>query len=195
MSTVANLEGAMGQAVERYAKPLQAPLAFAFNDTFVTARHVLQSRPLKIDGEELQDFIDQITALRFLNEGSEILSAPKGINFNRDELIGIFKNVNKLLRKEGLRDGYERFSAFSEILFLKLIDEFEKLSEHKGEERRFDDRFLWSHFIHKFRNDDQGLLDFVSGSVWAKLQKNTEIFLTVHSISRKPPRSRRLLTR
>lgn len=166
-----DLEGAMGQAVERYAKPLQAPLAFAFNDTFVTARHVLQSRPLKIDGEELQDFIDQITALRFLNEGSEILSAPKGINFNRDELIGIFKNVNKLLRKEGLRDGYERFSAFSEILFLKLIDEFEKLSEHKGEERRFDDRFLWSHFIHKFRNDDQGLLDFVSGSVWAKLQK------------------------
>ena len=166
-----DLEKAMDQAIERYAKPLQAPLAFAFNDTFVTARHVLQGRPLKIDGEELQDFVDQITALRFLNEGSEILSAPKGINFNRDELIGIFKNVNKLLRKEGLRDGYERFSAFSEILFLKLIDEFEKLSDHKGEKRRFDNRFLWSHFIQKYCNDDQGLLDFVSGSVWAKLQK------------------------
>ena len=161
----------MEQAVERYAKPLQAPLAFAFNDTFVNARHVLQNRPLKIDGEELQDFVDQITALRFMNEGSEILSSPKGINFNRDELVGIFKNVNKPLRKEGLRDGYERFSAFSEILFLKLIDEFEKLSEHKGETRRFHDRFLWSHFIHKFRNYDQGLLDFVSGSVWKQLQK------------------------
>lgn len=165
-----DLEKAMGQAIERYAKPLQAPLAFAFNDTFVTARHVLQSRPLKIDGEEIQDFIDQITALRFMNEGSEILSAPKGINFTRDELIGIFKNVNKLLRKEGLRDGYERFSAFAEILFLKLIDEFEKLNEHKGDKRRFEDRFLWGHFIHKYGNDDQALLDFISDSVWSKLR-------------------------
>lgn len=166
-----NLEKAMTQAVERYAKPLQAPLAFAFNDTFVTTRHILQGRPLKIDGEELQDFTDQLTALRFLNEGSEILSAPKGINFSRDELINIFKRVNKLLRKEGKRDGFERFSVFAEILFLKLIDEFEKLNIHSGGNRRFEDRFLWSNFIKKFHNDDQALLDFITGSVWDKLRK------------------------
>lgn len=164
-----DLDKAMAQATELYAKPLQAPLVFAFNETFVTTKNIIQNRPLKIDGEEVQDFVDQITALRFLREGSEILSAPKGINFNRDELIAIFKGVNKLLRKEGLRDGYERFSAFAEILFLKLIDEFENLSEHKGEARRFDDRFLWNHFIRKYHNDDQALLDFISDSVWRKL--------------------------
>lgn len=155
----------------------------------------MQSRPLKIDGEELQDFIDQITALRFLNEGSEILSAPKGINFNRDELIGIFKNVNKLLRKEGLRDGYERFSAFSEILFLKLIDEFEKLSEHKGEERRFDDRFLWSHSSINSAMTIKDRRTSFQDMCGQSCKKNTEIFLTVHSILRKPPRLRPLLTR
>lgn len=166
-----SLDKAMEQAITRYAKPLQTPLAFAFNDTFVVAHHVFQSRPLKIDGEELQDFIDQVTALRFINEGAEILSAPEGINFSRDELIKIFQNVNNLLRNEGLRDGYERFSAFAEILFLKLIDEFEKLNAHQGEGRRFEERFLWSQFTHKFRNDDQGLLDFITGSVWQSLQK------------------------
>lgn len=166
-----DLDKAMEQAVERYAKPIQAPLAFAFNDTFVTARHVFQGRPLKIDGEELQDFIDQLTALRFINDGAEILSAPKGINFTRDELIDIFKDVNKLLRKEGKRDGYERFSAFAEILFLKLIDEYERLREHKGEKRQFEDRLLWSNFIQKYHKDDQGMLDFISGTVWTKLRE------------------------
>jgi len=101
-----SLDKAMEQAIELYAKPLQAPLSFAFNETFVLARHVMQSRPLKIDGEELQDFIDQATALRFMAEGAEILSAPRGINFTREELLVIFKKVNNILRKEGLRDGY-----------------------------------------------------------------------------------------
>ncbi|MCC8399470.1 MAG: hypothetical protein LN563_02710, partial [Rickettsia endosymbiont of Platyusa sonomae] len=81
------LDKGMNQAIEKYAKPLQIPLVFVFNETFVFARHTLQSRPLKIDGEELQDFVDQFTSLRFINEGAEILSTPKGINFTRDELM------------------------------------------------------------------------------------------------------------
>ncbi|MBI5456853.1 N-6 DNA methylase [Candidatus Kaiserbacteria bacterium] len=180
-----DLDKALEQAVERYAKPIQAPLAFAFNDTFVTAHHVLQGRSLKIDGEELQDFIDQLTALRFVNEGAEILSAPKGINFTRDELVDIFKRVNKLLRKEGLRDGYERFSAFAEILFLKLIDEFERLSVHKGDEQRFEERYLWGNFVHRFKNDDKALLDFIGDSVWSKLRNEYgDIFDTPFSVKK-----------
>ncbi|UCM86248.1 MAG: N-6 DNA methylase [Rickettsia endosymbiont of Culicoides impunctatus] len=165
------LDKGMNQAIEKYAKPLQIPLVFVFNETFVLARHTLQSRPLKIDGEELQDFVDQFTSLRFINEGAEILSTPKGINFTRDELMDTFKSVNNLLRKEGLRDGYERFSAFSEILFLKLIDEYETLTDHVKGIRRLEDRFLWKNFINKYYNDNQALLDFISDSVWKKLRE------------------------
>ncbi len=179
-----SLDVAMDQAIDKYAKPLQCPLAFAFNDTFVTAR-LMQDRPLKIDGEELQDFIDQATALRFFYEGAELLSAPADINFTREELISIFKKINNSLRKEGLRDGYERFSAFAEILFLKLIDEFEKLSQHKGNAKRFENRLLWSHFTLRFTNDNQGLLDFVSDSVWKRLQEEFgDIFSRPLSIKR-----------
>lgn len=162
------LDSAMLQA-EKYARAIQAPLVFAFNDTFVIAKHLEQSRPLKIDGEELQDFTDQLTALRFIQEGAEILSAPKGINFTRDELLDVFKTTNKKLRKDGLRDGYERFSAFAEILFLKLVDESERLNEHSGQGRSVDKRFCWSEFTKQYSGE--ALFDFVKDSVWERMRK------------------------
>jgi type I restriction enzyme M protein len=162
------LDDALKQG-EKYAKAINAPLVFAFNDTFVVAKSLEQQRPLKIDGEELQDFVDQLTSLRFIHEGPEILSAPKGINFSREELLAIFKQINKKLRKDGLRDGYERFSAFAEILFLKLVDESEKLNEHRGRERKIPKRFCWSDFTNKYTG--QELFDFVSDSVWGQMKK------------------------
>lgn len=162
------LDDALKQG-EKYAKAINAPLVFAFNDTFVITKHLTQQgRPLKIDGEELQDFTDQLSSLRFIHEGAEILSTPKGINFSREQLLEIYKKINKKLRKDGLRDGYERFSAFAEILFLKLVDESEKLKEHKGTARLHPKRYCWSSFIEK---KGQDLFDFVSGSVWAQMQK------------------------
>ena len=171
-----DLNKAIGQAIERYAQPLQIPIVFAFNDTFVTAHHVFQNKSLKIDGEELQDFIDHRTTLRFVNEGAEILSTPKGLNFSREELLIVFKKINNLLRKEGLRDGYERFSAFAEILFLKFIDEFSQINKKSGKPL-LSDRYLWRNFFEKYKNDDAELFDFVSSSVWKKLQNEFgEIF-------------------
>jgi type I restriction enzyme M protein len=175
-----DLDVAMNQAVKLYAEPLNVPLAFAFNDTFVVAKYVSNSRPLKIDGEELQDFIDQITSLRFIHEGSEILSQPKGVNYTREELLDIFKSANKLLRKEGLRDGFERLSAFSEVLFLKLIDESERLNEHRNLPRKLDKKYCWSEFTKK---KNGVLLDFISDTVWKQLGKTCgDIFKTPFSI-------------
>lgn len=176
-----DLDRAMQKTIQCYAQPLSIPLAFSFNNTFVLTRHTLKSRPLKIDGEELQDFIDQFTSLRFINEGPEILSAPKGLNFSRDDLIQIFKETNNLLRKEGLRDGYERFSAFAEILFLKLIDESERLNEHRGIKRTIEKRYCWSSFVSGYKGQD--LLDFIQGSVWSRLkQQYGDIFSSSLSI-------------
>ena len=189
-----DLDVAMNQAVTRYAQPLSVPLVFVYNEIFVAGQHVNQSRPLKIDGEQLQDFVDQATALRFINEGAEILSAPKDINFNRDELISIFKGVNNLLRKDGLRDGYERFSAFSEILFLKLIDEFEKLNKHRNLPSRFDGRYLWSSFVQRFNNNDSDMLDFISNTVWPHLRSiYGDIFESEFSIN-KPGTLKRIVS-
>ena len=87
---------------------------------------------------------------------------------SREQLLKIFKKINNLLRKEGLRDGFERFSAFAEILFLKLIDERESLREHGGTPRKIDQRYCWSSFINRYNNKE--LVDYIKDSVWKKLQ-------------------------
>ncbi len=190
-----DLNKAMSQAIELYGKPLGVPLAFAFNDTFVTAKHINQNRPLKIDGEELQDFIDQFMSLRFIREGAEILSAPKGINFSREDLLAIFKRTNNLLRKEGLRDGYERFSVFAEILFLKLVDESERLNEHRGLPRTIEENFCWSEFTAPNKYTDDELLTFIQDSVWTRLRKKYGDIFNSHLAIRNSSTLREIIER
>src|SRR5438309_2111678 len=60
-----SLDAAIKQAEERYAKPLNAPLVFAYNGTFVETRHLYNNHSLKIDGEDVRQFIDHYTSLRF----------------------------------------------------------------------------------------------------------------------------------
>ena len=155
-----DLDKALQQAID-YANPLSVPLVFACNKTFAIAQHVSQGDPLKIDGEEIQDFIDELTSLRFIEEGAEIRSTPLGMNITRDGLIETFNDVNNILRNDGLREGYERFSTFSDILFLKFIDESEVLKRLIGEE------YCWSEFQNY---PDRQLLSYVRDTVWKRLQ-------------------------
>jgi len=162
-----DLDAALRQATNDYAVPLNAPLVFAFNDAVVRTVHCPTKRPLKVDGAELQEFIDQSLALRFVHEGPEILSVPEEIQLSREELRSIFEDANDLLREEGLRQGLERFTIFADILFLKLIDEVEALQEHEGKKRRIPVEYCWSHFK---RMDDQSMFRYVTETVWDQMQ-------------------------
>lgn len=66
-----SLESAINQAEDHYARPLNAPIIFAYNDTFVATRFLHNGRPLKLDGEDVRQFIDHYTSLRFVNEGPD----------------------------------------------------------------------------------------------------------------------------
>ena len=163
-----SLEEALNQAEERYAAPLNAPLIFAYDDTFVATRFLHNRRSLKIDGEDVRQFIDHYTALRFINEGPEILSAPQSVQVSRDELIRIFKRQANLLREAGLTAGLERFGAFSDILFLKLMDEMCQIREHAGEDPPIPQHLRWSDF--KDRNADRKL-EYVRDVVWEEMNE------------------------
>ena len=169
-----SLENALDQAEERYAAPLNAPLIFAYNDTFVATRYLHNKRPLKIDGEDVRQFIDHHTSLRFVNEGAEILSAPESVQISREELIRIFKRQANLLRQAGVQAGLERFGVFSDILFLKLIDEMCQKSEHAGEDAPIPLYLRWSGFKDRPINDK---FEFVRDVVWGEMnQRYNDIF-------------------
>ena len=93
------------------------------------------------------------TALRFINEDPEILSAPQSVQLSREELIRIFKRQADLLREAGLQAGLERFGAFSDILFLKLMDEMCQIREHAGEDAPIPTHLRWSEFKDRTRDN------------------------------------------
>lgn len=169
------LSKTLDEAEEKYAKPLEIPLIFAYNDTFITSRYLYNSKPLKIDGEDIRQFIDHYTALRFINEGSEILSAPPHIQHSREQLILIFKKASKLLREAGLQAGLERFSAFSDILFLKIMDEACELDIHAGKQPKIPDHARWSYFA-KIKSKNEKLA-YIRDSVWKTMNTTYKAIL------------------
>lgn len=163
-----SLEEAFKQAFELYAKKLNAPIVFVSNDSFVQAKYLKNHQPLKIDWEELQDFVDQYTCLRFIKEdSSDIFSTIKSTGTTREEILKRFKEANNLLREEWLRQWFERFTALADILFLKLFDEWEKDRERRKQSRLLDEKYSWSAFVEK---DTPTMLDFIKDSVWWQLR-------------------------
>ncbi|PCF48220.1 type I restriction enzyme HsdR N-terminal domain-containing protein [Staphylococcus delphini] len=126
-----DIEKASSQAIE-YARCIKAPLAFVTNDTNILGFDVISNNVLKIDNMPLQRFVDESLLLRFIQEGDDLISKPISEKLNKAEILNIFKKINDLLRKEGLRTGHERFSAISDLLFLKLLSEDSNLGEYTG---------------------------------------------------------------
>lgn len=121
------LDSALQQGID-YAQKLNAPLVFATDGVFCRSYHTLARTTPKLNGEDLDEFIREATALEFLKKSEVNTISPK-IQYNRKELIKIFDEANNMLRGDGLRAGIERFGEFANILFLKLISESEDIKK------------------------------------------------------------------
>jgi len=111
-----------------YAKALNAPLVFATDGVFCKSYHTKFDKAPILNGDEIDEFLREVTALKFLNEWNINTVSPK-VQYDRKELIKIFDEANNMLRGDGLRAGIERFGEFSNILFLKLISESEQIKK------------------------------------------------------------------
>jgi len=130
------------QALEQginYAKSIEVPLVVATNGEFTKAYHINFQRTLTLNGEEVKDFFTEKEALRFI-EQPHLITQENKVVLSRRELIKIFAEANDLLRKKGLQAGDERFSEFSNILFLKIISEIEEDKENPTVEKNH----LWN---------------------------------------------------
>lgn len=124
------IDKALSQGIH-YAKALNAPIVFATDGVFCKSHHVKYNKTPLLNGEEIDEFIRETLALKFLNNWELNTISPK-VQYDRKELIKIFDDANNLLRGEGLRAGIERFGEFANILFLKLVSENEDIKKEQG---------------------------------------------------------------
>lgn len=137
-----DLNKAIQEAVSKYAEPLNINIVFATDGVLFQSFDLRSNGPLLFDDEPVVDMLSPRLTLQFAKDGPSLHKPTKNIQTKR-ELMNIFKKANNLLRAEGLREGIERFSEFSNLLFLKLISEIEIHRENQNEPRRLDQRYCW----------------------------------------------------
>ena len=124
---------------------------------------------IKIDGIEISDFVDEDTLLKLIEGDFNIESVPSGFSLSRADLLTKFKKANDLLRKAGLREGYERFSVFSDLMFLKLKNDFGDIGELSGTDG-LDKSCTWKKLIDKIPSDDEANFDIEDSEVKSYLE-------------------------
>lgn len=158
-----NLDKTLKKAIEKYVKPLNVPIVFASDGTFFKTWHIKDNKELTVDGEPVNELLSEKMVLRFINEGSEIESiVSKEIKYTREQLISVFKWANDLLRKEGIREGFDRFIEFANLLFLKLISEMEIDREENNEERILEKKYCWDSFSSLSQDT---MMEYINGIV------------------------------
>lgn len=167
------IDAALEQGIS-YARAIEAPLVFATDGVFCKAFHTVANRPPILNGEEIDEFIREALALRYLISYEVNTVSPK-VQYDRKELIRIFDEANNMLRGEGLRAGIERFGEFANILFLKLISESEQIKRESGIQTKFDIACSWDS-IKQIPSSTR--IEYINKTVYDKLNAlyNTDIF-------------------
>lgn len=167
------IDAALEQGIN-YARAIEAPLVFATDGVFCKAFHTVANRPPILNGEEVDEFMREALALRYLTSYEVNTVSPK-VQYDRKELIRIFDEANNMLRCEGLRAGIERFGEFANILFLKLISESEQIKRESGIQTKFDMACSWDS-IKQIPSSTR--IEYINKTVYEKLNAlySTDIF-------------------
>ncbi len=170
----ARIDSALEQGIN-YARAIEAPLVFATDGVFCKAFHTVANRPPILNGEEIDEFIREALALRYLTSYEVNTVSPK-VQYDRKELIRIFDEANNMLRGDGLRAGIERFGEFANILFLKLVSENEQIKRESGIASKFD---IASCSWDSIKNiAPSARIEYINNTVYKRLNDlyETEIF-------------------
>ena len=159
------LDAAIKQAVRKYADPLNVDMVFATDGVLYETFDRRVEGPLLLDQEPIVELLSPKRVLQFADFGPHFVTSTPAQQ-TKQELIAIFASANDLLRKDGLRAGIERFTEFSNLLFLKLISEIEEYREAQGEARHLEALYCWDAFANK---PGQEMLDYIQDTVLPRL--------------------------
>ncbi len=159
-----NLIDAKEQGME-YAKKLKANFLFLFNKNTCKAIHVPTEKYLIKDDDEVNEILSLEELLSF---EENILKDTKATIQTKQDLISIFDKVNNKLREAGITVGVQRFSEFSNLLFLKLVSELNSQMEYQ-----LPDKVLWDTF-KEYKGES--LLAYINDTVIPNLNSEFKSF-------------------
>ncbi|MBU0466527.1 MAG: N-6 DNA methylase [Nanoarchaeota archaeon] len=159
-----SIKQALQQGIDKYAEPLNVPVVFATDGSIIRTYHLKDKQELKKDGVAITNILSEQELLKF-QKTSNIIT-PVEVKYTKQQLIKIFDRANKLLRKDGLREGVERFTEFANLLFMKMISEIEDIREKQGLPRRFEKRYCWTYFKDW---EGQRILDYINDTILPRL--------------------------
>lgn len=143
-----------------YAERLNAEFLFLFNKNTCKAIHVPTGNYLIKEGEEVSEIL---TLDELLSFDEHILEAKKTTVQTKQDLISIFDKVNNKLREAGITVGIQRFTEFSNLLFLKLVSELNDEMDYQ-----LPSKVLWDNF-RKMKGES--LLAYINDTVIPNLNE------------------------
>ncbi len=119
MNLIDTLEQALG-----YAKKLKSEIVIIFDGITLKSFFVKKKEELKIDGIEVKEILEIEQYKEYIRENTSNLIKETTLEIkSKQDLISVFAFANNKLRKAGIQKGIERFTEFTNLLFLKLISE------------------------------------------------------------------------
>ncbi len=118
-----SINSAFEQGID-YAERLDCEFVFACNGATFKSFHTPSGEPMFLNSLEVSEPLSPAHLRRFWQERSNsVTTVPDRVIESRAQLIEVFESLNNVLRQAGIRAGLERFTEFSNILFLKLLSE------------------------------------------------------------------------
>ncbi|MCL2520256.1 MAG: N-6 DNA methylase [Spirochaetaceae bacterium] len=162
-----NLDEALSQAITKYARPLNIKIVFITDGLFIQSYHIDEQDYLYYNADIVTDFLSEKRLKLFIKNGSKIFSEQKVI-YSKIELIKIFEEANDILRRDGLSEGRERFTEFTNLLFLKLISDIEQSRGENGEKRRLEQIYCWDSYKNK---NSEELYEYINRIILPRFDK------------------------
>lgn len=117
------IDKAFEQAAD-YSSRIGADYLFACNGPSFKSLHASSGKPMFLNNLEVMEPLSPQQLKKFWQSGTNsVMTVPHRIIESRAQLMEVFEVLNNVLRQAGIRAGLERFTEFSNILFLKLLSE------------------------------------------------------------------------
>lgn len=147
-----------------YAEKLGSPIVIIFDGHTLKSFFIKTNETLKINDEEVKEILTKEQYKLFLKENTSSISTISKLKIqSRNELIKVFAFTNNKLRKAGVQIGIERFTEFSNLLFLKLISEDNDIISDEIPEH-----IKWDSYKQK---SGQELFSYINDTVIPSLEK------------------------